>query len=404
ERQDCRRAPARHPDRARCRHRIRQACADLAHRADGGRPGHADGRAAAALLAPDRTGRRRDRHAAQGSRAGRGPDPVPRQGRPARPGVSALRAPGQFAVLRQGRGARHPLLLPRLAVRRAGPVRGAALRTGRRQGPRPHPPAVVPGAGAVRTGVDLHGPTGEEAGAAPLRMPGAPGSGRIPGSQRQQHRRRRAAGHSVQLAAALREPGRPVPRRHPAFVVQRHAVRRADGADAAGDLGVAAAERTHGVGPKDAGRQDLPPHQRGRAADAAGDPQSARRQIRTGGVDRLGAADRRPPLPHLRGRPGAAGRRAGEDALTPGRQAVGRAERGRAPAVPGRLRGHGEPGPRRQALRGTPGNHRSGHRDAAAFPAAAAGRGAAGWRPGRRQLRPGGAARALHGRQLPRRL
>jgi hypothetical protein len=39
-----------------------------------------------------------------------------RDGRAARPGVPALRAPRHLAVLRQGGRARHPLLLPRLAV------------------------------------------------------------------------------------------------------------------------------------------------------------------------------------------------------------------------------------------------------------------------------------------------
>ena len=45
-----------------------------------------------------------------------------------RPGLSALHAPWHDAALRQGRGTRHPLLLPRLAVRRRRPLPRAALR------------------------------------------------------------------------------------------------------------------------------------------------------------------------------------------------------------------------------------------------------------------------------------
>ena len=100
----------------------------LQARADRGRRRHADGRAAAPLLAPDRPGRRCQRHAAPGARARRRPGAVSRQERPAGSGVSALHAPRRVADVRQGRGARHPLLLPRLAVRRAGPLPGAAVR------------------------------------------------------------------------------------------------------------------------------------------------------------------------------------------------------------------------------------------------------------------------------------
>ena len=48
--------------------------------------------------------------------------------RPPGPRLSALRASRHHALLRQGRGAGHPLLLSRLAVRRGRPLPRAALR------------------------------------------------------------------------------------------------------------------------------------------------------------------------------------------------------------------------------------------------------------------------------------
>ena len=145
----------------------------------------------------------------------------------ARPGASALRASRHDALLRQGRGARHPLLLSRLAVRRrratasssrASPT-AACTRDKVRQ-------PWYPVEELLRPGLRLHGPAREEAGAAALRMPRGAGRRRVPRGRRQQHRRRRPADHSLQLAAALREPGRPVPRADAACLVQRHAVRR----------------------------------------------------------------------------------------------------------------------------------------------------------------------------------
>ena len=117
--------------------------------------------------------------AARGARAGRGPDPVPRQDRPAGPGARALRASRHHALLRQGRGARHPLLLSRLAVRRRRPLPRAALRARGRPLPRPRASALVPGAGALRPDLRLHGPAREEAGAAALRMPRSPRRRRV---------------------------------------------------------------------------------------------------------------------------------------------------------------------------------------------------------------------------------
>src|SRR5581483_10829776 len=94
-----------------------------------GRPGHADGRAAAALLDAVR---RRDgarRGAGEGgAAAGRGPDALPGQERHLRAAGQALSAPPRRYELRLGRGVWPALQLPRLAVRRARPVLAAAVR------------------------------------------------------------------------------------------------------------------------------------------------------------------------------------------------------------------------------------------------------------------------------------
>ena len=99
-------------------------------RTDRGRPRHADGRAAAPLLASGRPRGRCRRDTPQpGARAGRGPDPVPRRAAAGAGLVHAALLPSRHhALLRQGRGARHPLLLSRLAVRRRRPLPRAALR------------------------------------------------------------------------------------------------------------------------------------------------------------------------------------------------------------------------------------------------------------------------------------
>ena len=82
--QQRRSAKARRKRHDRPGHRLRHRALDLHRGADRGRPRHADGRAPAALLAPGRPRRRRHRDAAQGARAGRGPDPLPRRRGPGR--------------------------------------------------------------------------------------------------------------------------------------------------------------------------------------------------------------------------------------------------------------------------------------------------------------------------------
>ncbi len=74
-------------------------------------------------------------------------------------------------------------------------------------------------------------------------------------------------------------------------------------------------------------------------------------QLRPGRVDRLGAADRRRPLPHLRRRAGEAAGRHRPDALEDERQVLVGAERGRASRLPRRLRSAGQPGTDRRRIR-----------------------------------------------------
>ena len=248
----------------------------------------------------------RHRNATRGAGAWGRPDPVPRQDRPAGAGASPLRASRHHALLRQGRGARHPLLLSRLAVRRRRSLPGTALRTRRRHVPRPRAPALVSRAGALRAGLRLHGPAREEAGAAALRMPRSPRRGRVHRCRRQQHRQRRPADRALQLAAAFRECRRSLSCRRPAWHAQRAAILGDDGAHAGrGAVRAHAARRPRIV--------DAPPCRRHRdarlggsgAADPARRAQSARRRRRgepgrPRRIDRLDLADRRHAFSHLR--------------------------------------------------------------------------------------------------------
>ena len=102
---------------------------------------------------------RRHRHAAQGPRAGRGPDPVPRR---AAAGPAwcyphcAHRGTSLYYGKVEERGIRccyHGWLFDV-----ARPLPRAALRARRRSRPRQGAPALVSGAGAVRPGLRLHGP------------------------------------------------------------------------------------------------------------------------------------------------------------------------------------------------------------------------------------------------------
>src|SRR6185503_17040548 len=119
-------------------------------RADRRGPRHADGRAAAALLASGGPRRRRGCDAVRAAGAGGGPGALPRRWRPAGPPRGGLRAPWHHAVLRARGGARDPLLLSRLALRRGRPLPGAAVRARRRPPARSHSPALVSRARALR--------------------------------------------------------------------------------------------------------------------------------------------------------------------------------------------------------------------------------------------------------------
>ena len=129
---------------------------------DPGRKGHADGRAASPLLAPDR---RRDGVRGQvdqaGSPDGRGPRPLQGPLRHLRAPGAALPAPPRRPLLRLRRGVRASLQLPRLGLRRGGQLPLGALRgqlVWQLAISRPDPPARLPRRGEGRAALCLHGP------------------------------------------------------------------------------------------------------------------------------------------------------------------------------------------------------------------------------------------------------
>ena len=242
-----------------------------------------------------------------GEGPGRGPDPVPRRAGPAGPGLSALLPSRHDAVLRQGRGARHPLLLSRLAVRRRRPLPGACRASPNPAGPQcqrvrqPWYP-VEERYGLVFAYL---GPAGEEAGAAALRMPGGAGPGEFVEADDSSIG---SGGIAIAPCNWLQHFENVVDPYHVPILhgtLQRHAVRRADGAHSQGEVRVRPARREGDV--------DRAPGRTASASAAsteavAADParraQSARR--RSYGmveIDRLDLADRRHALPHLRRRP-----------------------------------------------------------------------------------------------------
>ncbi len=130
---------------------------------------HADGRAAAAVLAaggPVGGDPRARRDAQEDHRHGRGPARLPRHQRPRRHHRPELPAPRRQSLARPQRGVRHPLRLSRLEVRRGGALRRHAdlLSRRRRQGQDAH--QGLSRARAGRDGVGLHGAARAHAGAA----------------------------------------------------------------------------------------------------------------------------------------------------------------------------------------------------------------------------------------------
>lgn len=136
--------------------------------AHGGRPRHADGRIAAAVLAPDRARVRRHRYPQKGARARRGPGAVSRPACARRAAARPLLPSRHDALLRQGRGRRHPLLLSRLEVRHRRPLPRTALRARGRPVQGQGAAALVSGREALRPDLRLFGPGREKAGAAAL--------------------------------------------------------------------------------------------------------------------------------------------------------------------------------------------------------------------------------------------
>jgi len=100
--------------------RVRAATAIVRRHAGRSGAGHAGRRDAPALLASRGRVRRGDHATAADPGTRRGPHPFPRRPGPPRPAVPSLLSPRYHALLRQGRGLGHPLLLPRLALRRGG--------------------------------------------------------------------------------------------------------------------------------------------------------------------------------------------------------------------------------------------------------------------------------------------
>ena len=270
----------------------------------GGRPRQANGRVAAQVLAPRRPCSRCKRHAAKGARARRGPGPVPR---PAGAGRVCCTPAAAIA-------ARHFT-----TARSRTTASAAAITAGSstRQGHCLEQPCE-PDGGKFKDKVRqpwypleeryglifaYMGPPEKQAGAAALRLSRDDGRGRVRRSRRFIDRRRRAGDHSVQLAAALRERGRSVPCAGAARLVLGRAVHQHDGVDAGGDVRDQRPRRDRAVGAQAGRRQGVLSRHRGGVPDAARRAESARRAVRAGGIDRLGAADRRHVVPHLRGRP-----------------------------------------------------------------------------------------------------
>src|SRR6266540_2630975 len=185
-------------DRRRSDHAHRAA----ERRADPRRSRHADGRAPAPLLVPGRVHQPARRVPRQtGAPARRGLGGLPHRRRRLRDRGGALPAPAGVAGLRRRRARRHPLRLPRLAVRAGRHLPGPARRDGedRVQGPRQG--QRRPGPGAGRHGLGLPRPAAGAAAATLRRLrDGGPA-------------RYRPCDAAVQLAPDHGERRRPAPRR-----------------------------------------------------------------------------------------------------------------------------------------------------------------------------------------------
>ena len=233
-------------------------------------------------------------HPRQGARRGAGA--VPRPLGAGWPPAQALQPSPGIARVRGPLRARHPVLLPRLAVRRGRHhSRGA-----RRTGGEPHPPQALPRrlsrSGVLRPRLRLPRPPGAHARVPNARHLLAPG------------RRARALPHRLplQLAAGGREPDGPVPQRVPAHPGDPRALQPRLGRDAGG--GVASAGRRH----RDLSHQRAPmgglhlgAHRRGHAAGhraAAGHlPESGPREVLSRrGHHQVDGAGRRHTLPDRR--------------------------------------------------------------------------------------------------------
>ncbi len=208
-------------------------------RADLRRARQPDGRVAAPLLAAGVHLGRADGPAAQGKAVVRGDRRLPRQARPRRGARPALRASRHLVGMGPDRGARHPLLLPRLALRHRGKVPRDAVRE---RGDMPGARRLAAGlqdAGIWRPGLRLSGAARQRALVPALRhhRPGPRGRCRAArhaavGRLRGRH------GARLQLAAALGKHRRSLSPPDAAPGDQRRPVRgRADAGEAAGSAG-----------------------------------------------------------------------------------------------------------------------------------------------------------------------
>ena len=145
----------------------------------------------------------------------RGPGGVPRRRWAHRGAGTALRAPGHLARVRQGAGARHPLLLPRLALRRRRHHPRHPRGAPRQLNPSQALPGRLSGRGVAGPGVRLHGSAG-----------GVPALPRLRRLRAFRGRGRPASTPlPVQLAPGQRERDRPDPPQLPAHPPVRGAVR-----------------------------------------------------------------------------------------------------------------------------------------------------------------------------------
>src|SRR2546425_749091 len=333
--------------------------------ADAHRSRHAVRRVPATVLAAGGLRARPRRRAAAHPDHGRGPRGLPRPLGSRRPAAAAVHAPRDLARVRHPSGARHPLLLSRLGLRRGRPHPRDARRARRQHAQAAALPRGVPDARILRPRLRQHGAARRAARLPDVRHVRRAGPRATPG------RAVPAAGQLAPREGQIDGPGAHVlPARDQQRLSLHRGLRRAGGIGVAGDA-VRHALRRH------------PPRRRLRlGADlrfhgAQRPPVHAR--DRGGGLRAHRLAPRRDPLGRARGRHAHAELRAG--AGRPGLGPDARADRAAgvrpvrrpalrgAPATAGRLRRAVEPANDRRARPRAPRLDRSRRDHAARDPA-----------------------------------